>query len=203
VISRVIRYPKKSGYPKIPSEPLFTIFESGSRRIFSKPYYIPTCSHILLLVQLKLGLVDDNKAGQNGSGVEHQQLFQVGEQSHRLHHRLMLLVVVVGLLLCRCSSSLGHYTLPATSSAPLQDSYTQPVASQLAWIDQKVRGSEPANLDFLESQRRLKSPSLSWDSLYTRGRVQIPDQNYGMLSYSIIITPVAPSLQGEGGKRHE
>jgi hypothetical protein len=30
---------KKSGYPKIPSEQVFTIFESG--RIFSEPYYIP------------------------------------------------------------------------------------------------------------------------------------------------------------------
>ena len=38
-----IRYPKKSGYPKIPSEPVFTIFESGSGRIFSEPYYIPSC----------------------------------------------------------------------------------------------------------------------------------------------------------------
>jgi hypothetical protein len=33
---------KKSEYPKNPSEPVFTIFESGSGRIFSKPYYIPT-----------------------------------------------------------------------------------------------------------------------------------------------------------------
>jgi hypothetical protein len=33
---------KKSGYPKIPSEPVFTIFESGSGLIFSEPYYIPT-----------------------------------------------------------------------------------------------------------------------------------------------------------------
>jgi hypothetical protein len=33
---------KKSGYPKIPSEPVFTIFESRSGRIFSEPYYIPT-----------------------------------------------------------------------------------------------------------------------------------------------------------------
>jgi hypothetical protein len=32
---------KRSGYPKIPSEPAFTIFESGFRRIFSEPYYIP------------------------------------------------------------------------------------------------------------------------------------------------------------------
>jgi hypothetical protein len=36
-----IRYPKKSEYPKNPSEPVFTIFESGSGRIFSEPYYIP------------------------------------------------------------------------------------------------------------------------------------------------------------------
>jgi hypothetical protein len=35
-----IRYPKKSGYPKISSESVFIIFESGSRRIFSEPYYI-------------------------------------------------------------------------------------------------------------------------------------------------------------------
>jgi hypothetical protein len=33
---------KKSGYPKILSEPVFTIFESGSGRIFSEPYYIPS-----------------------------------------------------------------------------------------------------------------------------------------------------------------
>jgi hypothetical protein len=31
-----------SGYPKISSEPAFTIFESGFGRIFSEPYYIPT-----------------------------------------------------------------------------------------------------------------------------------------------------------------
>ena len=35
---------KKSGYPKIPSEPVFIIFESGSGRIFSEPYYIPRSS---------------------------------------------------------------------------------------------------------------------------------------------------------------
>jgi hypothetical protein len=40
VFVSVIR--KKSGYPKIPSEPVFTIFESGSGRIFSEPYYIPS-----------------------------------------------------------------------------------------------------------------------------------------------------------------
>jgi hypothetical protein len=39
VFVSVIR--KKSGYPKIPSEPVFTIFESGFGRIFSEPYYIP------------------------------------------------------------------------------------------------------------------------------------------------------------------
>jgi hypothetical protein len=32
---------KRSGYPKISSEPAFTIFESGFGRIFSEPYYIP------------------------------------------------------------------------------------------------------------------------------------------------------------------
>jgi hypothetical protein len=35
-------FEKKSGYPKIPSEPVFTIFESRSGQIFSEPYYIPT-----------------------------------------------------------------------------------------------------------------------------------------------------------------
>jgi hypothetical protein len=40
VFVSVIR--KKSGYPKILFEPVFTIFESGSGRIFSEPYYIPT-----------------------------------------------------------------------------------------------------------------------------------------------------------------
>jgi hypothetical protein len=35
---------EKSGYPKIPSEPVFTIFESRSRWIFSEPYYIPTAT---------------------------------------------------------------------------------------------------------------------------------------------------------------
>jgi hypothetical protein len=40
VFLSVIR--KKSGYPKIPSEPAFTIFESGFGWIFSEPYYIPT-----------------------------------------------------------------------------------------------------------------------------------------------------------------
>ena len=39
-----ICYPKKSGYPKILSEPVSTIFESGSGRIFSEPYYIPRSS---------------------------------------------------------------------------------------------------------------------------------------------------------------
>jgi hypothetical protein len=32
---------KKSGYPKILSELVFTIFKSRSGRIFSEPYYIP------------------------------------------------------------------------------------------------------------------------------------------------------------------
>jgi hypothetical protein len=40
VFVSVIR--KKSVYPKILSEPVFTIFESGSGRIFSEPYYIPS-----------------------------------------------------------------------------------------------------------------------------------------------------------------
>jgi hypothetical protein len=35
---------EKSGYPKIPSEPVFTIFESRSRWIFSEPYYIPAAT---------------------------------------------------------------------------------------------------------------------------------------------------------------
>jgi hypothetical protein len=39
VFVSVIR--KKFGYPKIPSEPVFIIFESGSGRIFFEPYYIP------------------------------------------------------------------------------------------------------------------------------------------------------------------
>jgi hypothetical protein len=37
---------KMSGYPKIPSEPAFTIFESGFGRIFSEPYYIPRFTHM-------------------------------------------------------------------------------------------------------------------------------------------------------------
>ena len=37
---------KKSEYPKILSEPVFTIFESGSGRIFSEPYYIPTYNNL-------------------------------------------------------------------------------------------------------------------------------------------------------------
>jgi hypothetical protein len=36
-----ICYPKKSKNPKILSVSVFTIFESGSGRIFSEPYYIP------------------------------------------------------------------------------------------------------------------------------------------------------------------